>query len=311
MKIVIGNTSRAIGKLVACDLSVQASTVKASKFADSETNLEIENNLSNEEVYIIHSTSFPVNDNVIELLLTIDAVKRMGPEKIITIIPYYGYSRYDRVFENDGMRSALNAKLIANLIETAGADQMAVIEFHASQIEGFFNIPVANLSCLEIFSDSTQIQNFIQTQNLVVVAPDIGAVKRARAFAKILEEKYGIGTLSDRIVVIDKYRDRVNTPHVMNVIGEVKDKNCVIVDDIIDSGSTLCNAASELKNRGANSVVACIAHGILSSNAIEKVSLSNLDKLIITDTVPLKLGKVDKIEVVSVASILTKFIQRR
>jgi ribose-phosphate pyrophosphokinase len=311
MKIIIGNTSRAVGELVACNLNVQRSVVKTSRFPDSEINVEVENNLSNEKVYIVHSTSFPVNDSIMELLLTIDVVKRMGPEDITTIIPYYGYSRHDRVIENNGMLSALNAKLIANLIEAAGVNKVAVIEFHVSQLEGFFNIPVVNLSCLELFTDFIQTKGFIQTQDLVIIAPDVGAIKRAREFAKILEAKYNMKALSNNIVVIDKYRDKKSVPHVMNVIGEVAGKKCVIVDDIIDSGSTLCNAASELKNRGARSVIACIAHGVLSGNATEKINLSELDRLIITDTIPLKSGKVDKIDVVSIANIITDFIRRR
>ena len=300
MKVIIGSASKRLGDSIASGLNAQLLPTQVSRFADGEVNVEVANDLRNQEVYIVQSLSSPVNDNLMELLLTIDAAKRSGAKRITAIIPYYGYSRQDRVIKNNNMQSALSAKLTANLIQTAGANSVADIDLHSSQIEGFFDIPVTNLSCFEVFVNS------IYKENLAIVAPDVGAIGRARAFAKILEEKH---KLDNDIVVVDKYREKAGTSEVMNVIGEVANKNCVIVDDIVDSGGTLCNAALALKNRGAKSVVSCITHGILSGNAVEKISSSSLDKLVITDTVFHKFEKNDKIEVVSIANILICFMQ--
>ncbi|BDG75497.1 MULTISPECIES: ribose-phosphate diphosphokinase [Wolbachia] len=300
MKVIIGSASKRLGDSIASGLNAQLFPNQVSRFADGEVNVEVANDLRNQEVYIVQSLSSPVNDNLMELLLTIDAAKRSGAKRITAIIPYYGYSRQDRVIKNNNMQSALSAKLTANLIQTAGANSVAAIDLHSSQIEGFFDIPVTNLNCFKVFVNS------IYKENLAIVAPDVGAIGRARAFAKILEEKH---KLDNDIVVVDKYREKAGTSEVMNVIGEVANKNCVIVDDIVDSGGTLCNAALALKNRGAKSVVSCITHGILSGNAVEKISSSSLDKLVITDTVFHKFEKNDKIEVVSIANILICFMQ--
>ncbi|MGL9758870.1 MAG: ribose-phosphate diphosphokinase [Wolbachia sp.] len=302
MKVIIGSASKQLGDSIASGLNAQLLPNQVSRFADGEVNVEVASDLHDQEVYVVQSLSSPVNDNLMELLLTIDAAKRSGARRITAIIPYYGYSRQDRVIKNNNIQSALSAKLTANLIQTAGADSVAAIDLHSSQIEGFFDIPVTNLSCFEVFVDS------IYKENLAIVAPDIGAIVRARTFAKILEEKYEI-ELDNNIIVVDKYREKAGTSQVMNVIGEVANKNCVIVDDIVDSGGTLCNAALALKNRGAKSVVSCITHGILSGNAVEKISSSSLDKLVITDTVFHKFEKNDKIEVVSIANILICFMQ--
>uniref|UniRef100_UPI00333FD0B2 ribose-phosphate diphosphokinase n=1 Tax=Wolbachia endosymbiont (group B) of Pilophorus perplexus TaxID=3066160 RepID=UPI00333FD0B2 len=300
MKVIIGSASKRLGDSIASGLNAQLFPNQVSRFADGEVNVEVANDLRNQEVYIVQSLSSPVNDNLMELLLTIDAAKRSGAKRITAIIPYYGYSRQDRVIKNNNMQSALSAKLTANLIQTAGANSVAAIDLHSSQIEGFFDISVTNLNCFKVFVNS------IYKENLAIVAPDVGAIGRARTFAKILEEKH---KLDNDIVVVDKYREKAGTSEVMNVIGEVANKNCVIVDDIVDSGGTLCNAALALKNRGAKSVVSCITHGILSGNAVEKISSSSLDKLVITDTVFHKFEKNDKIEVVSIANILICFMQ--
>ncbi|OCA06201.1 ribose-phosphate diphosphokinase [Wolbachia endosymbiont of Trichogramma pretiosum] len=300
MKIIIGSAGKQLGDLIAIGLNAQLFPTQVSRFANGEVNVEVASDLRDQEVYVVQSISSPVNDNLMELFLTIDAAKRSGAKRITAIIPYYAYSRQDRVIKNNNMRSALSAKLVANLIQTAGANSVAAIDLHSSQIEGFFDIPVTNLSCFEVFVNS------IYKENLAVVAPDVGAIGRARTFVKILEEKY---KLDNDVVVVDKYREKAGASEVMNVIGEVANKNCVIVDDIVDSGGTLFNAALALKNRGAKSVVSCITHGILSGNAVEKISSSSLDKLVITDTVFHKFEKNDKIEVVSIANILISFMQ--
>ncbi|MCA4774731.1 ribose-phosphate diphosphokinase [Wolbachia endosymbiont of Mansonella ozzardi] len=302
MKIIIGSASKELGESIVSKLNVQPSLTQVSRFADGEMNVYVGGDIYNQEVYIIQSISPPANDNLMELLITIDTVKRLRAKRIMAIIPYYGYSRQDRVIKNDNMQSALSAKLAANLIQAAGADSVAAVDLHSSQIEGFFDIPVANLSCLEVFADS------IHTENLAIVAPDVGAIGRARAFAKTLEKKYEI-ELSDKIIIIDKYREKAGTSQVMNVIGEVTNKNCVIIDDIVDSGGTLCNAALALKSHGAKSVISCITHGALSGNAIEKISSSFLDKLVITDTILHKFEKTGKVEVISTANILVHFIK--
>lgn len=301
MKIVIGSTSTELGELITNKLNIKASPIKISRFADGEINVSVTNELFNQEVYILQSTFPPVNENLMELLLIIDAVKRIGAKKITAIIPYYGYSRQDRVIQNDNMKSALSAKLVANLIKISGIDSVIVIDLHSTQIEGFFDVPIINLSSLEVFIDS------IQKEELAIVAPDVGAIGRVRVFAKILEKKYNI-ELSNKIVILDKYREKAGTSQIMNIIGEVINKNCVIIDDIVDSGGTLCNAALALKNAKAKSVIACITHGVLSRDAVEKISCSALSKLIITNTIFPKFTKNDKIEVVSIANILANFI---
>ncbi|QKX02582.1 ribose-phosphate diphosphokinase [Wolbachia endosymbiont of Dirofilaria (Dirofilaria) immitis] len=302
MKIIIGSASKELGKLIVNKLNIQPSLAQVSRFADDEMSIYVEDDIYNQEVYIIQSISFPANDNLMELLLTIDTAKRLGAKRIITIIPYYGYSRQDRVTKNNNTQSALGAKLVANLIQVAGASSVAVIDLHSNQIEGFFDIPVTNLSCFEVFAKS------IHTENLAIVAPDVGAIGRARAFAKTLEKEHKI-KLSDKIIIVDKYREKAGTSQIMNIVGKVTSKNCIIIDDIVDSGGTLCNAASVLKSQGARSVISCVTHSVLSGNAVEKISFSSLDKLVTTDTILHKLEKISKIEIISIANILTRFIQ--
>ncbi|QKX01303.1 ribose-phosphate diphosphokinase [Wolbachia endosymbiont of Dipetalonema caudispina] len=302
MKIIIGSSAKELGKSIANKLNVKPLLTQVSKFADGEINVYVKNDVYNQDIYIIQSISPPVNDNLMELLLTIDTVKRLRAKKITTIIPYYGYSRQDRIIKNNNMQSALSAKLVTNLIKTAGTNSVAVIDIHSDQIEGFFDVPITNLNCFEIFVES------IYTENLAIVAPDIGAIGRARTFAKILEKKHEI-RFNNEIIIIDKYREKAGISQVMNIIGKVTNKNCVIVDDIVDSGGTLCSTAHALKSHGAISVVSCITHSVLSGNAVEKISSSSLDKLITTDSILHKLKKTSKIEVISIANILTNFIR--
>ncbi|WFW29679.1 MAG: ribose-phosphate diphosphokinase [Wolbachia endosymbiont of Menacanthus eurysternus] len=301
MKIIVGSASKELGESVASKLNVKSSLVYVSKFADGEMDIRVGNDIYNQEdVYIVQSISPPVNDNLMELLLIIDAVKRLRAKKITAIIPYYGYSRQDRVIKDDNTQSALSAKLIANLIQVAGVSSIAIIDLHSNKIEGFFDIPITNLNCFEVFVD------FVCMENLAIIAPDIGAISRARAFAKILEKKY---KFSNKIILMDKYREKAGISQVVNIIGSVTNKNCVIIDDIVDSGGTLCNAALVLKNHGAKSVISCITHGVLSEKAIEKISSSFLEKLVITDTIFYKLKKNSKIKIVSVVDILVRFIK--
>lgn len=314
MKVVIGGASKELGEAIANVLNVRPSPVQTSKFADGETNVAVTGDLFDQEVYVVQSTSSPVNDSLMEFLLMVDAIQRVGAKKITAVIPYYGYSRQDRVIKDNHMSSALSAKLVADMI---GVDRVIVIDLHSSQIEGFFNIPITNLNCFEVFveflsqlvygSGEQDTCTSIKKEDLAIVAPDIGAIGKARAFAKAMEARHDI-ELSDKIVVVDKYREKAGVSQVMNIIGEVANKNCVIVDDLVDSGGTLCNAASALKDRGARFVVACITHGVLSGNAVEKICSSALDKLVITDTIFPKFTKTDKIEVVPIANVLADFI---
>ncbi|UWI83233.1 ribose-phosphate diphosphokinase [Wolbachia endosymbiont of Howardula sp.] len=303
MKVLVGNISKELVKMISYQLAMTPSALHISQFSDGESNIEIENSFYNEEVFILQSLSSPVNQHLIELLLIIDSVKRQDAKKITVIIPYYGYSRQDRMIKNNNMQSSVGAKLVAKLIQTAGAMCIAVIDLHAKQIEGFFDIPIINFHCYEMFC------NTIQCNNLSVVAPDIGAIDRAREFASILDKRYA-SNIAHNIIVIDKNRQQAGTSQVMNVIGNVVNKNCVIIDDIVDSGGTLCNAAIALKKHGAQSVIACITHGVFSGDAMIKISSSLIDKLIITDTIIHTFEKTNKIEIISIASIITKIIQK-
>ncbi|HCE59483.1 MAG TPA: ribose-phosphate pyrophosphokinase [Wolbachia sp.] len=320
MKVVICSNSEELGKSIANRLNVRPSPVQISRFADGEMNVRVTDDLFNQEVYVIQSISSPVNDSLMEFLLMVDAIKRVGAKKITAVISYYGYSRQDRIIKDNHMSSALSAKLVAEMIETAGVDRVIVIDLHSSQIEGFFNIPITNVNCFEVFveflsqlvygSGEQDTCTSIKKEDLVIVAPDIGAVGKARAFAKAMEARYDI-ELSDKIVVVDKYREKAGVSQVMNIIGKVANKICVIIDDIVDSGGTLCNAASALKGRGTKFVIACITHGVLSGNAVERICSSALDKLVITDTIFPKFTKNGKIEVVPIANVLADFILRR
>lgn len=302
MKIIAGSASKNLGKSVALGLGVDISNVNITKYSDGETNVEVASDLSGHEVFIIQAISPPANDNLIEVLLTADAVKRVGAKRVILVVPYYGYSRQDRVIKNGKMRSALSAKLVANLIKAAGVDSIVAVDLHSHQMEGFFDIPIRNLSAFKVFA----IKN-MKLENAVIVAPDAGALSRARNFAKVLLNQYKVNLINE-IVVIDKYREKAGTSEVMHVIGDVHGKDCIIIDDIVDSAGTLCNTAFALLEHGARSVVAYITHGVLSGNALDKISSSTLNKLIITDTISHNNNLCDKIEIVSITDILIKVI---
>ncbi|GHM58407.1 MAG: ribose-phosphate pyrophosphokinase [Candidatus Mesenet longicola] len=302
MKIIAGSASKNLGKSVALKLEISVSNANITKYSDGETNVEVASDLGGHEVFIIQAISPPANDNLIEALLIADAVKRVGAKRAILVVPYYGYSRQDRVIKNGKMHSALSAKLVASLIKAADVDSIITVDLHSHQIEGFFDIPIRNLSAFEVFATRS-----VKLENAVIVAPDVGALSRARNFAKVLLNQYKIN-LIDRIAVIDKYREKAGTSEVMQVIGEVRDKDCIIVDDIVDSAGTLCNAAFALRERGAKSVVAYITHGVLSGNALDKISSSALDKLVITDTISHNNDLCDKIEIMSITDTLVKAI---
>jgi len=271
MKIIAGNSNRPLADAVSAYLNTPLTKASIRRFSDMEVFVEIMENVRGEDVFVIQSTSYPANDNLMELLITIDALKRGSAKRITAVIPYFGYARQDR---KTGGRTPISAKLVANLITSAGADRVLTMDLHAGQIQGFFDIPVDNLISSPVFGPD--IEEKFGDQGLVMVSPDVGGVVRARAFAK---------RLNADLAIIDKRREKAGVSEVMNVIGEVEGKNCILIDDIVDSAGTLCNAAEALKNKGASSVYAYVVHGVLSGGAVARVTSSPLEKLVTTDSI--------------------------
>ncbi len=270
MKIVACNSNRPLAEAIAAYLQIPLTQASIRRFADMEIFVEIHENVRGEDTFIIQSTSFPANDNLMELLVTLDALKRGSARRITAVMPYFGYARQDR---KSGPRTPISAKLVANLITKAGADRVLTMDLHAGQIQGFFDIPLDNLFSAPVFVRDIE-ERF--ANNLVMVSPDVGGVLRARAFAKRLDTD---------LAIIDKRRERAGVSEVMNVIGDVEGRNCVLVDDIVDSAGTLCNAAAALSERGAASVLAYVTHGVLSGGAVSRIASSPLQKLVITDSI--------------------------
>ncbi len=298
MKLIAGNANRPLAEAIAAYLRVDLTKATVHRFADMEVFVEIHENVRGEDVFIIQPTSYPANDNLMELLVIIDALKRASARRITAVIPYFGYARQDR---KPGPRTPISAKLVANLITTAGASRVLTMELHAGQIQGFFDIPVDNL-----FSTPLMVPDILEqfgNDNLMIVSPDVGGVTRARGFAKRLD----VG-----LAIIDKRRERAGVSEVMNVIGDVRGMRCILVDDIVDSGGTLCNAADALLKAGAVSVQAYVTHGVLSAGAVARIVASSLDRLVITDSIrPTEAVRVtDKIRVLSIASLMGEAIQR-
>ena len=298
MKLVSGNSNIPLSQDIAKYLGVELVKATIKKFPDKEIFVEIQENVRGEDVFVLQSTSFPANDHVMELLITIDALKRGSSKSIAAIMPYYGYARQDR---KSGPRSPISAKLVANLISTAGADRALMVDLHAGQIQGFFDIPTDNLFAAPVFIDDIK-KNF-KSNNTVIVSPDVGGVVRARAIAK---------RVNCDLAIIDKRREKASVSEVMNVIGEVTKKNCILIDDICDTAGTLSNAANALKNKNANSVYAYITHGVLSDPAIERIDNSPIDKMIITDSILARndVKESKKIEQLSIAPLIGEAIGR-
>ena len=271
MKIVAGNSNQPLALGIAQYLKVPLTKSQVKRFADMEIFVEIQENVRGQDVFVVQSTSFPANDNLMELLILIDALKRSSARRITAVIPYYGYARQDR---KPGPRTPISAKLVANLIERAGADRVLTLDLHAGQIQGFFDIPTDNLFGAPIIA--RDMQEHMKTKELVIVSPDVGGVVRARALAKRIEVP---------IAICDKRREKPGESEVMNVIGDVKGKVCVLIDDIIDSGGTLINAAEALLKSGATEVSAYITHGVLSGGAVSRIQNSRLKSLVITDSI--------------------------
>jgi ribose-phosphate pyrophosphokinase len=299
MKIMAGNSNLPLARAIAGYLELPLTDASVRRFADEEVFVEIHENVRGEDVFVVQSTSFPCNDNLMELLICIDALRRASAKRITAVTPYFGYARQDR---KPGPRTPISAKLVANLITTAGADRVLAVDLHAGQIQGFFDIPTDNLYAAPVMA--ADILSRSGGQDLMVVSPDVGGVVRARALAKRLDNA--------PLAIVDKRRDKPGSSEVMNIIGDVKGRACILIDDIIDSGGTLCNAAQALMDDGAASVTAYLTHGVLSGSAVERVSASVLKELVITDTIqPSDLAEqAPKIRVVPIAPLIGEAIRR-
>jgi ribose-phosphate pyrophosphokinase len=298
MKILTGNSNKHLSGKISKYLKNKLVNSSIRKFSDGEIYIEINENIRGNSIFIIQGISSPANDNLMELLLCIDALKRSSAKNITAVIPYFGYARQDRKVVP---RTSISAKLVSNLITKAGADRIVTVDLHAGQIQGFFDIPVDNLFATPIFS--RHIKRKIKSKNLICVAPDVGGVERARALGRKLD----IG-----LAIIDKRRPAPGKSQVMNVIGNVKGKTCIIVDDIIDSGGTIINAAEALIKRGAKEVHVYITHGVLSGEAVEKIRKSKIKNLVVTDTIDIsdKVKKSRNIEVLSISNLLAEAMKR-
>ena len=298
MRIISGNSNPLLAKEISFELKEKIIDVTVTKFADQEVFVEINENVRGKNIFIIQSTSMPANDHLMELLITIDALKRASVQTVTAVIPYFGYARQDRKV---GPRTPISAKLVADILTTAGIDRLLTLDLHAGQIQGFFDIPVDNLYAAPVITKD--IKKNYQNKDIVVISPDVGGVVRARGIAKRID-----GDLA----IVDKRRDKANVSEVMNIIGDINGRDCIIVDDIVDTAGTLCNAAEALINSGAKSVSAYITHGVLSGPAVERIKNSKLDELVITDSIaPTKLIlDASNIRILKLAPLIAEAIRR-
>ncbi len=297
--IFSGNANRGLSDAICKELLKDLGDADVGTFSDGEVSVKINENVRGKDVYLIQPTCSPTHKNLIELILMVDALRWSSAGRITAVIPYFGYARQDRRVRSE--RVPISAKVIADILERSGIDRVLTVELHSEQIQGFFDIPVDNIYGTKVMVDDINNQSF---SDLLVVSPDVGGVVRSRALAKALD-------LSD-LAIIDKRRDEANKSEVMNVIGEVAEKDCLIVDDMADTCGTLCNAAKALKEKGAKTVTAYITHPVLSGNAIEKINESTLDQLVVTDTIPLseQAENCEKIRIMSLAPTLAEAIRR-
>jgi len=298
MKVVSGNSNPALSQAISGYLDIPLTKASISRFGDNEVWVEIHENVRGEDVFFIQSTSFPANDNLMELLIGIDALHRASARRITAVIPYFGYARQDR---KPGPRTPISAKLVANMITTAGADRVLTMDLHAGQIQGFFDIPTDNLFAVPVFAPVIKEQ--FNGTDLVFVSPDIGGVLRTRALAKRLDAD---------LAIIDKRREKAGVSEVMNVIGEVAGRRCLIVDDIVDTAGTLCNAADALKEAGAASVISYASHGVLSGGAVERIRNSALETLVTTDSIATtaETNDADFIKRITIAPLIAEAMSR-
>ncbi len=299
MKLMTGNANRVLAKAIADYLEIGLTDASVRRFADEEVFVEIHENVRGEDVFVVQSTGYPTNDNLMELLICIDALRRASAKRITAVIPYFGYARQDR---KPGPRTPISAKLVANLITVAGADRVLSVDLHAGQIQGFFDIPTDNLYAAPVIS--ADIHARFGKRNLMVVSPDVGGVVRARALAKRLN--------NCPLAIVDKRRERPGASEVMNIIGDGEGRFCILADDSGDSAATLCNAAAALREAGAEDVVAYVSHGVLSGGAVARVEGSRLSELVITDSIQPVQPVLDagKIRLLPIAPLLAEAIKR-
>ena len=299
MKLMTGNSNLPLAQAISDYLEIPLTEALVRRFADEEIFVEIMENVRGEDVFVVQSTSYPANDNLMELLIMIDALKRASAKRITAVVPYFGYARQDR---KPGPRTPISAKLVANLITTAGADRVLSVDLHAGQIQGFFDIPTDNLFAAPVMS--ADIRARFGTQNLMVVSPDVGGVVRARALSKRLDNA--------PLAIVDKRRERAGESEVMNIIGDVEGRFCVLIDDIVDSAGTLCNAAAALLEAGAEGVVAYVTHGVLSGGAVARVEGSALRELVITDSIGNQeiIKDAAKVRHLTIAPLLAEAVRR-
>lgn len=297
MKIIAGNSNGELAQNIADYLDIRLCKTQIKRFADNEIFVTIDENVRGEDVFVIQSTSFPANDHLMEMLITIDALRRASARRITAVLPYFGYARQDR---KTGGRTPISAKLVANMIVTAGANRVLTMELHAGQIQGFFDIPTDNLFVTPVIEDDIRMN--YKLENLMIVSPDVGGVVRARSLANRL------GAL---LAIVDKRREKPGESEVMNIIGDVTGKDCILFDDIVDSAGTLCNAANAIMEKGANSVSAFVAHGVLSGQAFERVEASMMKELVVTNSIA-HIGQTipKKVRTVNVAPLIGEAIRR-
>ena len=298
MKLVTGNSNLKLAKNIADYVGVGLSKCEVKRFADKEIFVEMHENVRGEDVFVIQSTSFPANDNLMELLIIIDTLRRASAKRITAVVPYFGYARQDR---KPGPRTPITSKLVANMIDKAGANRVLTLDLHAGQIQGFFDIPTDNLFAAPVLTSN--IKDKIKNKTPIIVSPDVGGVVRARIIAS---------RIAADLAIVDKRREKAGESEVMNIIGDVEGRACFIIDDIVDSAGTLCNASNALLEQGATEVYAYVTHGVLSGEAVERVNNSSLTKLVLTDTIEESdlVLKSNKIEVISISSLLGEAIKR-
>ena len=298
MKLLAGNSNRELAEKIAAYVKLPSTKAVVRRFADMEVFVEVQENVRGEDMFVIQSTSYPANDNIMELLIIIDALKRASARRITAVIPYFGYARQDRKV---GPRTPISAKLIANLITGAGAHRVLTVDLHAGQIQGFFDIPTDNLYAMPVMV--RDIEDYLGADNLMVISPDVGGVVRARALAK---------RLGTDLAIVDKRRERAGESEVVNIIGDVRGRSCILIDDIVDSGGTICNAAEALIEKGAKDVCAYATHGVLSGGAVARIQGSKLKSLVVTDSIAQteEVRRCPRVRCISIAPLIGEAMRR-
>jgi ribose-phosphate pyrophosphokinase len=299
MKLIAGNSNQPLAQAMADYLKLPLTAASIRRFSDNEIFVEVQENVRGEDVFVIQSTSFPTNDHLMELMIMLDALRRASASRVTAVIPYFGYARQDR---KPGPRTPISAKLVANLITEAGADRVLTVDLHAGQIQGFFDIPVDHLYARPVIVDDIK-SHFTDHGNIMIISPDVGGVVRARSLA---------GKLNADLAIVDKRREKDNKSEVMNIIGDVEGRDCILFDDIVDTAGTLCNAAAALMSSGAKSVSAYVTHGVLSGPALERVEKSVLKSLVVTDSIVATdaAKKCKNLRIISIAPLLAEAVLR-